>query len=258
MKKISFILMLAIFSIAASCDNNNNKDEKTSLELNFKATFGNDPLVLYQDYAAPNGDNFELRIFNFFLSDIILINNEDEEITLAESDYVNFNAVTDQTAAEAGISLNFNEIPVGEYKEIRFGIGVSPRLNAMDPADFSSAEALGNAGNYWTAWNSYIFSRTEGEIDTIPAGAGGEIPFLYHSGVDGMYQSRSFTKTIPLAADENNLLNFTIDVQEFFYKSGAEIDIPAMNSSHSGDAQTQEYDIVKDVITNIADAIRIQ
>jgi hypothetical protein len=257
MKKLSFILLVALVSFAASCDNNNTED-KTSLDLNFKATFGNDPLVLYQDYAAPNGHNFEMRIFNFFISDVKLIKNDDTEVLITESDYVNFNAVTDQAAAEAGISLSFNDIPVGEYKAIEFGIGVSPELNAKDPADFSTANALGNAGNYWTAWNSYIFSRTEGEIDTLPSAAGGEIQFLYHSGVDGMYQSRSFTKSISLAADQANTISFSIDSREFFYKSGAEIDIPALNVSHSGDSQTAAYAIVKDVITNIADAISIQ
>ena len=62
MKKMSFILLVALLSFAASC--NNDCDEKTSLDLNFKATFGSDPLVLYQDYTTPNGHDFEIRIFN--------------------------------------------------------------------------------------------------------------------------------------------------------------------------------------------------
>jgi hypothetical protein len=117
---------------------------------------------------------------------------------------------------------------------------------------------LGDPGNYWTSWNSYIFSRIEGRLDTLPNAAGGDVSYLYHSGVDGMYQTRTFSKTFEIKTGVNTELIFNINGKDIFYKSGAEINIPNANFSHSGAVGTTGYDLARQTVINIADAISIQ
>lgn len=259
MRYLSAFLILALVGWAASCKKDPVDppvEETKNLTLNFKAQFDGQALPMFTDVTAPNGENFQLQVFNFFLSYIEVQKENGDWVLVDSSAYVNFNSLVDLADAEAGVDLSYSLAETGNFTAIRFGLGVAPDLNAMDPADFSSAVALGDAGNYWTAWDSYIFTRTEGKIDSLPATAGGDVNFLYHSGVDGMYQQKNFSKQFNL--EQAASLNFTIDIKEVFYKVGQEIPIADNNVSHSGDPSTSEYAIVKTVITNMGQALELQ
>lgn len=257
MKRILFFSLAILILSAGSCKKPDT-GAKGTVKITFKALFDNNPLVVYTDYAAPDGNNMQVHVFNYFLSHIELVKDNDEVVRLADINYVDFNGNTDLTKANAGVTLSFDDVEVANYKAIRFGVGVEPVQNAKEPGDVSTDPYLGDPGNYWTSWNSYIFSRLEGRVDTLPGAAGGDVSYLYHSGVDGMYQARSFSKTFAVEANQTKDLAFNIDVKNVFYKVGAEIDIPAQNSSHSGAVGTPAYDLVKDIITNIADALILQ
>jgi hypothetical protein len=73
-----------------------------------------------------------------------------------------------------------------------------------------------------------------------------------------MYQTRSFTKTFEISSNSNSELIFNINAKDIFYKSGAEINIPNANVSHSGAVGTPAYDLARQTIINIANAISIQ
>lgn len=251
-----FCLALILFS-ANSCKEP-DRGPKGSLSITFKAVYENDPLLVFNDYLTPDGDKLQFHVFNFFLSDIELIKDNDEVVRLKVVEYVDFNGNTDLNKAAAGIKFDLSEVEIGNYKAIRFGIGVEPGKNAKEPGDFPTDPYLGDPGNYWSAWNSYIFSRLEGRIDTLPNAAGGDVSYLYHSGVDGMYQTRSFTKTFEISSNGNSELIFKVNAKDIFYKSGAEIYIPNANVSHSGAVGTPAYDLARQTVINIANAISIQ
>jgi|GEM_PF-656341 len=258
MRYLSAFLILALVGWAASCkkDPVNPSAGEKNLTLNFKAQFDGQALPMFSDVVVSNEESFQLQTLNFFLSYIEIQKENGDWVTIDSSAYVNFSNLVDVSDAESGVNLSYSLAEAGNFTAIRFGLGVAPDLNAMDPADFSSATALGDAGNYWTAWDSYIFTRTEGKIDTLPNASGGEISFLYHSGVDGMYQQKSFSKAFNLGQDVD--LNFTIDIKEVFYKAGQEIPIADNNVSHSGDSSTADYAIVKTIITNMGQALELQ
>ena len=215
-------------------------------------------MLVFNDYLTPDGDKLQFHVFNFFLSDIELIKDNDEVVRLKDVEYVDFNGNTDLNKAAAGIKFDLSEVEIGNYKAIRFGIGVEPGKNAKEPGDFPTDPYLGDPGNYWSAWNSYIFSRLEGRIDTLPNAAGGDVSYLYHTGVDGMYQTRSFTKTFEISSNNNSELVFKVNAKDIFYKSGSEIYIPNANVSHSGAVGTPAYDLARQTVINIANAISIQ
>ena len=253
---ILFCLALILFS-ANSCKKHDHSP-KGSLSITFKAVYDNDPLLVFNDYLTPDGDKLQFHVFNFYLSDIEIVKDNDEVVRLKDVGFIDFNGNTDLTKAAAGTKINLNDIGIGSYKAIRFGIGIEPGKNAKEPGDFPTDPYLGDPGNYWTAWNSYIFSRLEGRSDTLPNAAGGDVSYLYHTGVDGMYQTRSFTKTFEISSNSNSELIFNINAKDIFYKSGAEINIPNANVSHSGAVGTPAYDLARQTIINIANAISIQ
>jgi hypothetical protein len=257
MKKI-FLFAFAMLVLSANSCKKPDNNPKGDLKITFKAFYDTNPLVVFTDYQTADGDNLQVHVLNYFLSNIELIKENDEVVRLKDIDFVDFNGCTDLTKANAGVTLTFPGIAAGNYKAIRFGIGVEPVQNAKEPGDFSTDPYLGDPGNYWTAWNSYIFSRTEGRIDTLPGAAGGDVSYLYHTGVDGMYQARSFTKTFTLETNAATELQFHLNVKNVFYKTGSEINIAASNVSHSGAVGTPLYNLAKSVIINIADALTLQ
>lgn len=252
------ILILTTFILSANSCKKPEPETKGDLTINFKASFDSNPLVVFTDYQTPDADNIQIHVLNFFLSHVEIVKSNDEIIRLKDIAFIDFNGNTDTDKANAGISLSFEDLDPADFKEIRFGIGVEPVQNAKEPGDYPTDPYLGDGGNYWTAWNSYIFSRIEGRLDTLPGAAGGDISFLYHSGVDGMYQHRNFSKNFSISAGQNTTLQFNMDVKDVLYRSGAKIDIPNANVSHSGAVGTEAYDLVKQVITNMADALTLQ
>lgn len=84
-------------------------------------------------------------------------------------------------------------------------------------------------------------------------------PFLYHSGVDGMYQVRSFDKNFEIQENQVFNLNFMLQITEIFAPSGGSpIDVFAQPSSHSGAVGTPDYNLAVEVVRNMADALKIQ
>jgi len=196
-----FCLGLVLFS-ANSCKKHDHSP-KGAVTITFKALYENDPLLVFNDYLTPDGKKLQFHVFNFFLSDIELVKENDEIVRLKDVEFVNFNGNTDLVKANAGIKINISNAEIGSFKAIRFGIGIEPTKNAKEPGDFPTDPYLGDPGNYWTSWNSYIFSRIEGRLDTLPNAAGGDVAYLYHSGVDGMYQTRSFSKNFEIQVGSN-------------------------------------------------------
>jgi hypothetical protein len=256
--KNTLLLGLALLLFSANSCKKHDHGPKGSLSITFKAVYENEPLLVFTDYLTPDARKLQFHVFNFFLSDIELVKDNDEVVRLKDVEFIDFNGNTDLAKATTGIRINLSEVGIGSYKAIRFGVGVAPDKNAKEPGDFPSDPYLGEPGNYWAAWNSYIFSRLEGRIDTLPNAAGGDVSYLYHTGVDGMYQARSFTKTIEISSNSNSEIIFNVNAKDIFYKSGAEINIPAANVSHSGAVGTPAYDLARQTVINIADALSIQ
>lgn len=255
MHKLSFFLALAAFAMSSGCKK--DPDGTGNLTLRFKGKVGTEPMVLYQTKGImPDGDTLTMQLLNFFLCDIRLVAESGDTVLVDTVEFVDFakNHLNATTAVD-GESFVIKNIPTGNYTKILLGIGVSPSLNAQDPGNFPSTSPLGDVGNYWTAWNSYIFSRVEGNVKS----SAGTTPFLYHTGVDGTYQERGFTQAIEIQKDATDELVFELDAKKiFFTDAGATIDIENNQVTHSGAVGTNDYRLALDVIRNLSDALKVQ
>lgn len=208
--------------MAASCGKEPPPPVDTAtIQLSFRATYAGEPLVLNQQTYDYQGKKIRFSKINFYLANLAAA-NDDGETELSEIQFIDL-SLTHNSASDAakGTTLNFSRIPVGTYKFLKFGIGVSADLNKTNPSDYSTSHPLGadNSGEYWEAWNSYIFAKIEGQFDEDGSGDfdGNDISFAYHAGMDRVYQEDiEFDKILNLNAGETTNLDFELDIRTLF------------------------------------------
>lgn len=239
--KLSTLLFtgLILFFIAG-CDD----DKEGSLVLQFRATYDGEPLTMLTDKTF-SGLPIRFGHLSMYVSDIQLLKEGGSEL-LSEVELVDL-SYSDPVSANEGFSLQFNGIPEGNYNGLRFSIGVPADLNAMVPADFSSSHPLSRTGYYWQAWESYIFMKIEGNLDSALPGSF-ETPFAYHTGSNELFRTFEIIgPAIQIDADE---------VEEgallFDYKDVLEgLDILANPQNHNPQDTVQINRIVNNLSSSI-------
>ncbi len=104
-------------------------------------------------FLNPSGDTFTVSKFNYYISNIVLVKEDNSLFTQPDSYYL-----VDASKANS-TKLSINSVPFGKYKSIRFLLGVDSTRNvsgaqtgALDPAN----------GMFWN-WNTgYIMLKLEG------------------------------------------------------------------------------------------------
>lgn len=254
MRVLNILFFIVLIFILAGC---REKEQTGNIELVFKATYNDQPLVMYtnQPTGLQNPTAIQLSRLEFFLSDVIP--SKDDGLSQSTFvNYVNLSSTTTLSSANEGVIIPIGKRQVGTYNKIEMSFGLSDEVNATTPSDYSSDSPLGVNANYWAGWNSYILSKIEGTITTT---AGGNPPgFLYHSGVDGMLQKKVFNKSFEVIGGETTQIIFEINVEDLFFKTGSEIDVINNNSTHSGQVGSDAYNLAKLSIMNLANATEIK
>lgn len=255
--RITVLLLIAVSMWSSSCETKTPTTETTgTLEIIFKTRYGTNPFVLYKKTSTGKTDPTDILIkkFEFFLADITGTHSEGSN-KFADVDYVSMASSISNAAAENGTTIKLNNVPIGNYSKLNFGVGLSDATNATTPGDYESSSPLALNANYWASWNSYILCKMEGDVTQASGSTSG---FLYHSGVNGMYQPRSFNQNFDVTAGQTTQLVIHINVDQIFFKTGHEIDIINNNQTHSGSAGSAEYNLAKKAIENLANALVIQ
>jgi hypothetical protein len=115
------------------------------------------------------------------------------------------------------------EAPVGNYKSIRFKVGLDPGTNSFDPLK-SADSAILNRPEMWFGGTAqpdgYIFMNVQGKIDTT-ADASGSLaqmqPFTYKIGTDANYRQISMPdKNFTIAEGQAEFGHILIDYNKLF------------------------------------------
>ncbi len=227
-----FIFSLLLLGLVACSDDDASNEptapqQSTQLELQFRATYDDTPLVLFEAEAHPDGFDMIFTSLSFYISDLSLIQLDGSELVVKEIDRIRLDdAHLDLSSAQNGLSYVIDEIeldqsnlPAGEYQGIRFGIGVKSSLNSMVPADFEDGHPLANTGQYWTGWESYIFNRNEGKVDTDGDGEF-ELEVALHTGGDTTYRVEELLTPFTLTNGQTTKFPISIDYKEFLAPEG--------------------------------------
>jgi len=217
--KIRILSLLTIAVLFAGC-----KEEKGSLRLNFVGTFGEEPLVLGEALDYFPDYTISLLESDFYISEIALTRGS-EIIKIADIDFVDFtNNNFNLDNAIAGVNLDYDDIDVGTYDGVRFGIGVPATENATEPKDYLSANPLSKSGYYWEAWDSYIFAKYAGQVE----GQG----FFFHTGTDPLFRTYTVNREIVISDASTSSVTLTLDHKTMMNENGQLYDIRAVPANH--------------------------
>ncbi len=247
MKNILILFTLLGLVAASSC----KKDDETTygtLTINVKAVYDNEPLQTFTTFPFNNGQQIQFSLMSLMLSDINLYAQSNtiqiSDIQLADMSFDNL------AAAEKGYTIKSMNIPTGSYSGIQFGIGVPSDLNAMTPADFPSASPLSKSTYYWIPWSSYIFSKTEGKLDTAGTGTL-DLAFALHTGSDELYRG-GYDAAIPIVIEDqkDTQLDIVIDYKALL----AGVDIQSNPLNHN----PQDIVTITAMVNNYVSAITLR
>lgn len=252
------ILSLSVFLLSFglfTCEKDQNQSTEAQLTLNFKGYFDDDALKMFSA-AYPYEDNMKLRfqLFQFYISDVALLKTADvagDSVKLIDVELVSFRNVQTDAAANKGIAFTLKDIPPGTYKGIKFGLGVSPDLNAFGPSSYTPPHPLDD--NYWSWAKGYVFTKIEGNADLDNSGKFAT-KLTFHTGENDFYRKKVILKNIEIKAKSATTLNLNVDLHRVLAKSAMEyLDFRKVTQDH-----TVDRNIAKFIADNLQEAIQVQ
>ena len=110
------------------------------------------------------------------------------------------------------------------------------------------------SGEYWAAWNSYVFTKIEGKGDNNGDGTFDDPQIALHLGSNEALRTPQFDKNIHVHEGMATELDVIIDVQKIFDNGTSIYDILDSPSLHSLDQMTQ----INELSDNFQATIKIQ
>ncbi len=256
MKKIVPILFaITLVSMASKCKDTAEPPccaippVRGILEMNFKATYTNKPLVINQIYDY-NGKKIKFSKLQFFLTSDT--NYFTKPIGQADKvpvvNLVDFTKLENSEEANKGILLPIS-VPNGAHTLINFNIGIDKKTNTKSPRDFKFPDGMADSGNFWPPWASYIFVKLEGAIDNDDNGTL-ETGITLHTGGDEVLTNLQFKKNYQIEDLKTTTANFELNVTELVKN----IDLTTVNSTH----QVGSIPIMKIMMGNFATALTVK
>lgn len=206
-------LLLSIFA----CNKEKNPTFNTgAINLSFRATFGGETLVMNSQVYDYVGKQVRFTKISFYLANFRLI-NQDQELEVSDIEFIDITTThLSETSAEKGTTIEFSNVPIGDYTGLKFGIGVPENLNETTPLDYPANHPLSAEVEYSKDWDSYIFAKIEGQYNEDGSGLFGEddILFAYHPVMNRVFQEIELNNSKELKTDETMNINFELDVKQ--------------------------------------------
>lgn len=179
-KSIALLLLITCLTACYKVDKSSIEEVSTgTLLFHIHTNIGDSEVEEYGvNYMDENGRSMSLSMAQMYISEVELI-KLDGSIYHVDNKYVLKVFETEE--------LMIGEVPVGNYKSIRFKVGLPPVVNAFDPLSAYDTLIL-NQSTMWYSTpvqpNGYVFINIAGTIDTTETMNGNQIPFSYKIGTN--------------------------------------------------------------------------
>lgn len=160
-------MMISLVMISCS----KSEDVANNVNLHFNNTFKNMTIVLggaespaATTNTSANGQVHQFSELKYVISNIRLIKADGTEIPYHVNDLDKGATVVNQ-AKLSSLDYTLADIPVGEYKQLKFGFGVKQELNTLDQFRFPVFYAAAGANDtqmHWQWATGYRFAKLEG------------------------------------------------------------------------------------------------
>ena len=221
-------------------------DDTMDVTFKFTLSYGEEPLVMLEEYEYPSGETLKFTRLSFYVSELEGISNSGTSTLLKDIDLINLSSShATIEGADEGLTYTIKDIPSEEFESYAFLLGVASDLNSKAPADYASDHPLANSGEYWIAWDSYIFLKIEGIMDTDGDGEF-ETNVALHIGSDEASRQIRMSSVDP----SNEQIN--IDVKSIFESNGTLYDLQENPQIHS----LFQLDQASFLVENLAQQLR--
>lgn len=174
MKKNILSLCVALGAVILVSCNNDTAQDTSNVVLQFNNTFKNTNIVLGGKDAttattntSEAGQIHRFSELKYVVSNIRLVTADGREVPYHANDLDRGATVINQAKPQT-LQYVLENIPAGEYKQLKFGLGVKPELNTLDQERFPKfyAEAGANDTKMMWEWGTgYRFTKIEGFYD---------------------------------------------------------------------------------------------
>jgi len=231
--------------------------EQTLFQVEFDGVVGELPFELGQTYTHIPGQDYQLERFRFLLSDMVLVNANGEEVALESDMLVDLGEKTFRTPDslnDEGVSMAWS-VPAGEYRSIKFNLGIPESRNNGNPADFPSSHPLSiRRGMHWTWSTGYIFMQIDGRADTLDDGqASFDHGLVFHPGTNDLFKSFTWDEsTFTIEAGQTYTQTVKVDLAKVFAaNSGDVLDLRKDNFTHSTPVGSDAFTLAERVMNNL-------
>ncbi|MGV3761869.1 MbnP family protein [Parapedobacter sp.] len=166
-----FSLVFVALVALAACSKDDNNPVANDITLHFNNTFKNTPIVLgdaASSTATANtsaeGQVHHFSELKYVVSNIRLVKADGNEIPYHIND-LDKGAIVVNHAKPQTLDYVLSNIPAGEYKQLKFGLGVKSELNTLDEVrfpDFYAAAGVNDTEMHWEWGTGYRFTKIEG------------------------------------------------------------------------------------------------
>ncbi|MCO6148308.1 MbnP family protein [Flavobacterium sp. NRK1] len=201
--KIQFKYMAALMAAASlfvSCSNDDDSSKVVEgtvgdAELFFDNGVAGDALVLGTTYTNSNGEALTINRLSYIVSNFVFIKEDGTEFTYPKED--SYFVISQETGM---FTVHLEDVPAGDYKKVRFGIGVDEEQYLQGETAQQSFWDLAAANNLtWTWSTGYKFINFEGTFTS--ASSTEEKPFQVHQGSNTATDNyREVTLNLPTTA----------------------------------------------------------
>jgi cytochrome c peroxidase len=179
-----------------------------TLELEFSPRWDGSPLLLDSLRYPLAGETISVTRLSTLLGSFALEKKEGGWVELPQQ-------FAWLDAGQRRLSTSLHDVPAGEYRAVRFAVGVDPENNDGDPARWPADHPLNPNlnGLHWSWQGGYIFLALEGHHR-----AGNEAPggYSYHFARDPNRTVVTLPMTLKLVADETAGLGIAFDLAPLF------------------------------------------
>ncbi len=194
---LAFLALIFVFSC--------KKDPETS-HIHFNISHKVDNIALAFDTLLYNnavGDTFSISKVNYFLSNIVLTDEDNETHTIEGVYYVD-------AATASTLVIEFEDVPVATYTSIRFNLGLDAATNTTN--NLPSTTENNNMGWPDAMGGGYHFLKMEGNY----LNAGAQTGFAMHIGKNANLVTCTISNLALEMDDHGGETHVSMNLNEWF------------------------------------------
>ncbi|MEN8890438.1 MAG: MbnP family protein [Wenyingzhuangia sp.] len=216
-----YLVVVCTVALIISCSQNEistKEGTQVSATLKFQHSLGLGDLLELTDTKSQK-QSLTLDKFKYLISEVQFTTNDNENITLSNNDAAQL--IDLDFADESNtVTVHLTDVPVGDYKSVSFGIGVSQEVANGSTEEQTKLMDLAEQDMQW-AWNpnAYVFSKIEASNlnteSTVPT------DLQVHIGNKGSFVgyrtvTMVFPETLSLDSKVSPSLHITVAIEKIF------------------------------------------